>query len=59
MRLFIFEEKAEIHSSINTYPLSLKRDRDRLQKYWANKVHNVHEKDIHYQNSITKPHSQS
>ena len=33
MRLIIFEEKAEIQDH---YPLSLNRDRDRLQKYWAN-----------------------
>ena len=30
--LIIFEEKAEIQDQ---YPLSLNRDRDRLQKYWA------------------------
>ena len=33
MCLIIFEEKAEIQDQ---YPLSLNRDRDRLQKYWAN-----------------------
>ena len=32
MCLIIFEEKAEIQDQ---YPLSLNRDRDRLQKYWA------------------------
>ena len=24
-----------------------------------NKAHNVHDKDVHYQNSITKPHTRS
>ena len=33
MYLFFFEEKAEIQDQ---HPLSLNRDRDRLQKYWAN-----------------------
>ena len=32
MCLIIFEEKAEIQDQ---YPLSLNRDRDRLQQYWA------------------------
>ena len=32
MRLILFEEKAEIQDQ---YPLSLNRDQDRLQKYWA------------------------
>ena len=32
MYLIIFEEKAEIQDQ---YPLSLNRDRDHLQKYWA------------------------
>ena len=35
MCLIIFEEKAEIQDQ---HPLSLNRDRDRLQKYWANIV---------------------
>ena len=33
MCLIIFEEKSEIQDQ---HPLSLNRDRDRLQKYWAN-----------------------
>ena len=32
MCLIIYEEKAEIKDQ---HPLSLNRDRDRLQKYWA------------------------
>ena len=32
MCLIIFEEKTEIQDQ---YPLSLNRDQDRLQKYWA------------------------
>ena len=32
MCLIVFEEKAEIQEQ---HPLSLNRDRDRLQKYWA------------------------
>ena len=41
MCLIIFEEKAEIQDQ---YPLSLNRDRDRLQKYWANAIYSDSQK---------------
>ena len=47
MGLIINEEKAEIQDQ---YPLSLNRDQDRFQKYWANS----YDKDVLYQNWITK-----
>ena len=39
MRFIAFEEKAEIEDQ---YPLSLNRDRDRLQKYWAKSIRLFH-----------------